>query len=244
MMSKTVLITGSSRGIGAAAARKFAREGWQVAVNWVRSQEKALALCRELGNGSVAIQADVSDPAQAAALVEQTVTAFGHLDALVCSAGIALPLDVVQNCSPEDWRRVFAVNVDGVFYTVRSALPHMIQQGGGKIVTLSSMWGQVGGSCEVPYSAAKGAVIAFTKALAQEAAPSGINVNCVAPGVIQTDMMAFADAQTLAALAEETPLGRLGTPEDVAGAIYYLCQAESSFLTGQVIGVNGGYVIT
>jgi 3-oxoacyl-[acyl-carrier protein] reductase len=243
-MSKTVLITGSSRGIGAAAARKFAREGWQVAVNWVRSREKALALCRELGNGSVAIQADVSDPGQAASLVEQTVSAFGHLDALVCSAGIALPLDVVQNCSPESWRRVFSVNVDGVFYTVRAALPHMIQQGGGKIVTLSSMWGQVGGSCEVPYSAAKGAVIAFTKALAQEVAPSGINVNCVAPGVIQTDMMAFADAQTLAALAEETPLGRLGTAEDVAGTIYYLCQSESSFLTGQVIGVNGGYVIT
>jgi 3-oxoacyl-[acyl-carrier protein] reductase len=243
-MSKTVLITGSSRGIGAAAARKFAREGWQVAVNWVRSREKALALCRELGNGSVAIQADVSDPGQAASLVEQTVSAFGHLDALVCSAGIALPLDVVQNCSPESWRRVFSVNVDGVFYTVRAALPHMIQQGGGKIVTLSSMWGQVGGSCEVPYSAAKGAVIAFTKALAQEVAPSGINVNCVAPGVIQTDMMAFADAQTLAALAEETPLGRLGTAEDVAGSIYYLCQSESSFLTGQVIGVNGGYVIT
>ena len=243
-MSKTVLITGSSRGIGAAAARKFAREGWQVAVNWVRSREKALALCRELGTGSVAIQADVSDPGQAASLVEQTVSAFGHLDALVCSAGIALPLDVVQNCSPESWRRVFSVNVDGVFYTVRAALPHMIQQGGGKIVTLSSMWGQVGGSCEVPYSAAKGAVIAFTKALAQEVAPSGINVNCVAPGVIQTDMMAFADAQTLAALAEETPLGRLGTAEDVAGSIYYLCQSESSFLTGQVIGVNGGYVIT
>jgi 3-oxoacyl-[acyl-carrier protein] reductase len=243
-MSKTVLITGSSRGIGAAAARKFAREGWQVAVNWVRSREKALALCRELGNGSVAIQADVSDPGQAASLVEQTVSAFGHLDALVCSAGIALPLDVVQNCSPESWRRVFSVNVDGVFYTVRAALPHMIQQGGGKIVTLSSMWGQVGGSCEVPYSAAKGAVIAFTKALAQEVAPSGINVNCVAPGVIQTDMMAFADAQTLAALADETPLGRLGTAEDVAGTIYYLCQSESSFLTGQVIGVNGGYVIT
>jgi 3-oxoacyl-[acyl-carrier protein] reductase len=243
-MSKTVLITGSSRGIGAAAARKFAREGWQVAVNWVRSREKALALCRELGNGSVAIQADVSDPGQAASLVEQTVSAFGHLDALVCSAGIALPLDVVQNCSPESWRRVFSVDVDGVFYTVRAALPHMIQQGGGKIVTLSSMWGQVGGSCEVPYSAAKGAVIAFTKALAQEVAPSGINVNCVAPGVIQTDMMAFADAQTLAALAEETPLGRLGTAEDVAGSIYYLCQSESSFLTGQVIGVNGGYVIT
>lgn len=243
-MTKTVLITGSSRGIGAAAAKKFAREGWRVAVNWVRSQEQAEALCKELGNGAVAIGADVSDPEQAKRLVERAVAALGHLDALVCCAGIALPLDVVQNCSDADWRRVFAVNVDGLFYTVRAALPHLLRQPGGKIVTLSSMWGQVGASCEVPYSATKGAVIAFTKALAQELAPSGICVNCVAPGVIQTDMMAFADEATLAALREETPLGRLGTPEDVAGVICRLCQPEADFLTGQVIGVNGGFVIT
>jgi 3-oxoacyl-[acyl-carrier protein] reductase len=133
--------------------------------------------------------------------------------------------------------------VDGLFYTVRAALPHLLARQRGKIVTVSSMWGQVGASCVVPYSASKGAVIAFTKALAQEVAPSGIQVNCVAPGVIQTDMMAFADEATLSALREETPLGRLGTPEDVAGVIFRLCQRESDFITGQVIGVNGGFVI-
>jgi 3-oxoacyl-[acyl-carrier protein] reductase len=212
-----------------------------VALNYHRSETQALALCRELD--AVPLQADVSDSAQAAAMAEEALHRLGHLDALVCSAGIALPLDVVQNCSDADWRRVFAVNVDGLFYTVRAALPHLLARQRGKIVTVSSMWGQVGASCEVPYSASKGAVIAFTKALAQEVAPSGIQVNCVAPGVIQTDMMAFADEATLSALREETPLGRLGTPEDVAGVIFRLCQRESDFITGQVIGVNGGFVI-
>lgn len=243
-MSKTVLITGGSRGIGAAAVRIFAENGWRAAVNWNRSEEKALALCRELGDAAVPFQADVSDPVQAQKLAEQVFAAFGHLDALVCNAGIALPLGLVQDCTDADWRRVFAVNVDGMFYTVRAVVPQMIARHQGKIVTLSSMWGQVGGSCEVAYSAAKGAVIAFTKALAQELAPSGINVNCVAPGVIQTDMMAFADEATLDALREETPLGRLGTPEDAAAVIFRLCQPESDFVTGQVIGVNGGFVMT
>jgi 3-oxoacyl-[acyl-carrier protein] reductase len=242
-MTQTVLITGGNRGIGAAAARSFARRGWRAAVAYHRSEEQARTLCRELGADALALPADVSDPEQARALVEQTLDAFGHLDALVCCAGVALPLDVVQNCSDADWRRVFAVNVDGLFYTVRAALPHLLARQRGKIVTVSSMWGQVGASCEVPYSASKGAVIAFTKALAQEVAPSGIQVNCVAPGVIQTDMMAFADEATLSALREETPLGRLGTPEDVAGVIFRLCQRESDFITGQVIGVNGGFVI-
>ena len=241
-MSKTVLITGASRGIGAAVARRFAAAGWQVALHYHRSQTQALALARELN--ALPLRADVSDSAQVAALAAEAVQRLGHLDALVCNAGIALPLGLVQDCSDADWHRVFAVNVDGVFHTVRAVLPHMLARHSGSIVTLSSMWGQVGGSCEVPYSAAKGAVIAFTKALAQEVAPSGINVNCVAPGVIQTDMMAFADADTLAALRAETPLGRLGTPEDVAGVVFGLCQPESSFVTGQVIGVNGGFVIT
>jgi 3-oxoacyl-[acyl-carrier protein] reductase len=211
-------------------------------VNWRSSREQAENLCREIG--AVSVQADVSRSGEAKAMVEQAVSQMGGLDALVCNAGIALPLGVVQDCSDEDWRRLFAVNVDGMFYTVRAALPYMIGQGGGKIVTISSMWGQVGGSCEVPYSAAKGAVIAFTKALAQEAAPSHINVNCVAPGVIQTDMMAFADESTLTALREQTPMGRLGTPEDVAEAVFGLCREENSYITGQVVGVNGGFVIT
>lgn len=243
-MSKTVLITGASRGIGAAAARKFAREGWRVALNYTRSEEKALALQKELGNGALALRADVSEAAQVNQMVRQLLEEFGHLDAVVCNAGIALPLGLLQDCTDEDWHRLFAVNVDGVFHTVRAVLPHMIHRQAGRIVTLASMWGQVGGSCEVPYSAAKGAILAFTKALAQEVAPSHINVNCVAPGVIQTDMMAFADEGTLSELTEETPLGRLGQPEDVANAIYFLCQPESSFITGQVVGVNGGFVIT
>lgn len=241
-MSKTVLITGASRGIGAAIARRFAAAGWQVALHYHRSQAQALALARELN--ALPLRADVSDSAQVAAMAAEAVQRLGHLDALVCNAGIALPLGLVQDCSDADWHRVFAVNVDGIFHTVRAVLPSMLARHSGSIVTLSSMWGQVGGSCEVPYSAAKGAVIAFTKALAQEVAPSGINVNCVAPGVIQTDMMAFADEGTLAALRADTPLGRLGTPEDVAGVVFGLCQPESSFVTGQVIGVNGGFVIT
>ena len=241
-MSKTVLITGASRGIGAAVARRFAAAGWQVALHYHRSEAQALALARELN--ALPLRADVSDSAQVAAMAAEAVQRLGHLDALVCNAGIALPLGLVQDCSDADWHRVFAVNVDGVFHTVRAVLPSMLARHSGSIVTLSSMWGQVGGSCEVPYSAAKGAVIAFTKALAQEVAPSGINVNCVAPGVIQTDMMAFADADALAALRADTPLGRLGTPEDVAGVVFGLCQPESSFVTGQVIGVNGGFVIT
>lgn len=241
-MSKTVLITGASRGIGAAVARRFAAAGWQVALHYHRSEAQALALARELN--ALPLRADVSDSAQVAAMAAEAVQRLGHLDALVCNAGIALPLGLVQDCSDADWHRVFAVNVDGVFHTVRAVLPSMLARHSGSIVTLSSMWGQVGGSCEVPYSAAKGAVIAFTKALAQEVAPSGINVNCVAPGIIQTDMMAFADEDTLEALRADTPLGRLGTPEDVAGVVFGLCQPESSFVTGQVIGVNGGFVIT
>ena len=241
-MSKSVLITGASRGIGAAVARRFAAAGWQVALHYHRSEAQALALARELN--ALPLRADVSDSAQVAAMAAEAVQRLGHLDALVCNAGIALPLGLVQDCSDADWHRVFAVNVDGVFHTVRAVLPSMLARHSGSIVTLSSMWGQVGGSCEVPYSAAKGAVIAFTKALAQEVAPSGINVNCVAPGIIQTDMMAFADADTLEALRADTPLGRLGTPEDVAGVVFGLCQPESSFVTGQVIGVNGGFVIT
>lgn len=243
-MTKTVLITGASRGIGAATARRFAREGWQVAVNYFQSKEKALALCAELGDCAFPVQADVSDPTQVNAMVEAVLNRFGHLDALVCNAGVALPGGLIQDCSDTDWNRVIAVNINGVFHAVRAVLPHMIRRQSGRIITVSSMWGQVGGSCEVPYSASKGAVIAFTKALAQEVAPSHITANCVAPGVIQTDMMSLASEETLSALLEETPVGRLGTPEDIASAICFLAREESSFITGQVLGVNGGFVIT
>jgi 3-oxoacyl-[acyl-carrier protein] reductase len=243
-MSRTVLITGASRGIGAAIARRFAAEGWRVAVNYSRSQEQALALCAELGGGAIAIQGDVSQSDQAKTMVEKVISSFGQLDALVCNAGIALPNGLLQDCTDADWRRVFAVDVDGVFYSVRAALPYMVRQQGGRIITISSMWGQVGGSCEVPYSAAKGAVIAFTKALAQEVGPSHITANCIAPGVIQTEMLSSYSQETLDALAEEAPLGVLGQPEDIAAAACFLAGDGGKFVTGQVLGVNGGLVIT
>lgn len=240
-MAKTVLITGASRGIGAAAARRFAAEGWNVAVNYCRSRDEAEALCRELGEGAFPVQADVADRRQAQDMVDRAADRFGGLDALVCNAGIALPGMVLQDVTGEQWERLMAVDVNGVYHACRAALPYLLRQHRGSIVTISSIWGQVGGSCEVAYSAAKGAVLSFSRALAKEVGPSGITVNVVAPGVIDTDMMAFADGETRQALAEETPLGRLGAPKEVAAAIYFLCSADASFITGQVLGVNGGF---
>ena len=189
------------------------------------------------------MRADVSDPEQAAGFVEQAARELGEPDALVCNAGIALPQDVITHVSDLNWRRVFAVNVDGVFYTVRAALPHFIRRQKGAIVTIGSMWGQVGGSCEVAYSAAKGAVIAFTKALAKEVGPSGIRVNCVSPGVIDTEMNGHLSRSDLQALAEDIPLGRVGIPYEVARCVRYLCSDGSEYITGQVIAPNGGIVI-
>ena len=215
MEQKVVLITGGSRGIGAATARRFAAGGCKVVINYHRSQAQAEALAAEIGGW--AVQADVADP-----VAQQKL--FGDL-------------------TDDDWRRMFAVNVDGVFHAVRAALPHFIHRKAGRIVTVSSMWGQVGGSCEVAYSAAKAAVIGLTRALAKELGPSGITVNCVSPGVISTEMNAHLDQEALAALAEETPLGAIGTPEDVAEAIWYLSSDAARFVTGQVLAPNGGLVI-
>lgn len=242
----TVLITGASRGIGAATARLFAQRGWDVAVNYNKSEEAAQVLVRELnglGVRAIAIRADVSDPAQAAGLVEQTLRKLGGLDVLVCNAGVALPQQLVTDTTDEQWRSTFASNVDGMFYTIRAAVPHFVREKAGRIVTVSSVWGVTGGSCEVAYSAAKGAVIAMTKALAKELGPSGIAVNCVAPGVIATDMNAHLDGESLEALRQEIPLERIGTPEDVARNIFFLADGESTYITGQVLQPNGGIFI-
>ncbi len=237
---KTALITGASRGIGAAVARRLRADGCEVVLNYERSRTQAEALAAELGG--TALQADVSDPVQVKRMVDTVLEKFCQLDILVCCAGVAWQ-GLTQDMRMEEYRRIMAVDLDGTFYCCQAVLPQMIQQKSGRIVTLSSMWGQVGGSCEAAYSAAKAGVIGLTKALSKEVAPSGIRVNCVCPGVIETDMVKPLGPQTLAELAEETPLGRLGTTEDVAGCVSFLCSPAGDFLTGQVIAPNGGLVI-
>ncbi len=240
MAGRVVLITGGSRGIGAAAARRFAAGGDKVVVNYCRCRAQAETLAAEIGGW--AVEADVSDPVQVRSMVDNVLEKFCQLGILICNAGIAQQ-KLFGDLTDEDWRRMFAVNVDGMFYAIRAALPHFIHRKAGRILTLSSMWGQVGGSCEVAYSAAKAAVIGLTKALAKELGPSGITVNCVSPGVIDTEMNANLGPEDLAALAEETPLGRVGRPEDVAEALWYLASDAAGFVTGQVLAPNGGLII-
>lgn len=245
-MVRNVLITGASRGIGAACARRFARDGWRVALHCFQSRSVAQALAEEIRNAggeAAVVQGDVSDPTQAAEVVARAREALGHLDAVVCNAGMALPVQLLTDTTDSQWRQVMGTNLDGVFYTLRAAIPDMVARKAGAIVTLSSMWGVTGGSCEAPYSAAKAGVIGLTKALAKELGPSGIRVNCVAPGAICTDMTAFLTLEDRAALAEETPLGRMGTPEEVAEAVRFLAGEEARFITGQVLRVDGGMVI-
>lgn len=230
-----VLISGGSRGIGAAAVRTFCARGARVWFLYRESHEAAQALCAE--TGATAICCDVADEAQVKAAFEN----LPPMDALICNAGIA-HFGLISDITPDEWRRIFAVNVDGVFHCVRAALPGMLQNQAGAIVTVSSIWGQVGASCEAAYSATKGAVIALSKALAQELGPSGIRVNCIAPGVIQTDMCKNVAPEILEDLRQQTPIERLGKPEDIAEAMAYLVEAK--FITGQVLGVNGGFVIT
>ncbi len=240
------LITGASRGIGKSAALSLWLSGERVALCCKNSIDALETFAAELNaarkGSALALQADVSNPADVARLFDETEARLGPVEILVNNAGIAQQ-KLFTDLTDEDWRRMFAVSVDGTFYCCRRAVPAMVHKKRGVIVNLSSMWGQVGASCEVHYSAAKGAVIAFTKALAKELGPSGIRVNCVAPGVIRTEMNAALDAETMEALWQETPLMRLGSPEDVAAAILFLCSDRASFLTGQVISPNGGLVI-
>ena len=235
---RSVLITGASRGIGAAVARVFAEKGERVYLNYHHSHEAVQRLCRELtekGCSVFPIQCDVSDPHAVQAM-------FGTLppiDVLVNNAGIA-QTKLFTDLTDEDWHTMLSTNLGSVFYCCRAALPYMIRQHSGRIVNITSVWGQIGGSCEVHYSAAKAGIIGLTKALAKEEGLSGITVNAVAPGVIQTDMLSPYTTEDLQALRDETPTGTLGTPMDVARAVWFLASPDASFITGQVLGVNGG----
>lgn len=244
---KRVLVTGGSGGIGAAICRAFAAEGCCLAVHYHHNKTAAEALCEELRqtthSDAQAFGADLSDSASVGALFDAVQRAYGGLEVLVNNAGTARQ-QLLTDVTDDDWRHMLGVNLDGVFFCCRQALRRfMLPAHRGVICNISSMWGQTGGSCEVSYSAAKAGVIGLTKALAKEVGLSGIRVNCIAPGVIMTDMMKGFDRETLSALREETPLDRLGTPEDVAEAVAFLCSDRASFITGQVLGVNGGFVI-
>ena len=241
----TVLITGAATGIGRAAALLFAADGYNVAVHYNKSEKEALALAEKIaaqGGRAVAVRADVANAAQVNAMVRRVAEVFGRIDVLINNAGIA-QTKLFTDLTANDWDTVLDVNVKGVFHCCQAVLPEMISRKAGCIVNVSSVWGMVGASCEVHYSAAKAAVIGLTKALAKELGPSGIRVNCVAPGVIETRMIDGLDDDTRAALKEETPLCRLGTAEDVAQAIRFLASDKASFMTGQVISPNGGFVI-
>ena len=242
---KVVLVTGASRGIGKAIAERFAREGYAVALHYNTGKVEAEATVQKLisaGYTAMAVQADVRDSAQVQQMVDTVSHALGNIGILINNAGIAQQ-KLFTDITDEEWHNMFAVHVDGTFYCTRAVLPVMIRQKQGCIVNISSMWGQVGGSCEVHYSAAKGAIQAMTKALAKEVGPSGVRVNCVAPGVIQTEMNKLLDTETLEALREDTPLEMLGTAEHVADLVYFLCSEQATFITGQIMGINGGMVI-
>ncbi len=229
-----IIVTGGSRGIGAAVVRRLAARGNRVSFLYAAREDAAAAVAE--ATGAEAVRADVADGAAVRAAIGRLPPA----DGLVCCAGIA-HYGLISQISEAEWDRLFAVNVRGIYHCVNAVLPAMLARQGGAIVTVSSMWGQVGASCEACYSATKGAVIALTKALAKELGPSGIRVNCVAPGVIETDMVAGLGPETMAELAAETPLGRNGTPDDAARAIVSLLDAP--FVTGQVLGVSGGFVV-
>lgn len=244
-MQQVALVTGSSRGIGQGIARELAQEGWAVCVNYIRRREAAEALVSDLhavGHAAIAVQADVADSRAVEAMVRQTEAELGPVSLLVNNAGVAGQA-LFQEISDEMWDRYLAVNLGGARNAIRAVLPHMLHEKSGCIVNISSIWGLRGASCEVAYSCTKAAIIALTRSLALELAPSHIRVNCVAPGVIDTDMVQVLGQDTLRDLAEQTPLGRLGTPADVAHAVSFFASEKASFLTGQVLAADGGFVV-
>jgi 3-oxoacyl-[acyl-carrier protein] reductase len=239
--SKKILITGGSRGIGAFAVRRFTSMGAVVAFLYNKSQREAFELSKE--TGALAVRCDVSNPRAVESAMEVVNDYMdGEIDVLICNAGIS-DFGLVTDIGYKRWNEVINTNLNGAYYCIDKVLPGMISAKKGSIIIVSSMWGQVGASCEVAYSASKAGLIGLTKALAKELGPSGIRVNCIAPGMIDTDMNANVSESAVHEIVEETPLMRIGKPADVVGAMEFLASEKSSFITGQVIGVNGGLVI-
>ena len=243
-MKKVALITGSSRGIGRAEAIKLAHDGYAVCINCVEREDKAQEAVEQLVNGgceAMWYKADVADAAAVKQMVTEVEKTLGAVTLLVNNAGIAKQC-LFQDMTEDYWKRIFDVNLNGAFNTIQAVLPHMLHEHSGCIINTSSIWGQHGASCEVAYSATKHAIIGLTRSLAQELAPTNIRVNCVAPGVIDTDMVQVLGTETLAARAEDTPVGRLGRPEDIAAVVSFLASDAASFITGQVITSDGGFM--
>lgn len=242
---RNILITGSSRGIGAETAELFAKNGDRVFINYNNSQKSALLLYERLiseGFNAEIIRADVSKSHDVRKMFEEIEKICGGIDILVNNAGIA-QTKLFTDITDDDWEKMISCNLSSVFYCCRAALPYMIRKRFGRIINISSMWGQVGGSCEVHYSAAKAGIIGLTKALAAEEGLSGVTVNCIAPGLIKTDMTSSLSEEDFKILADETPIGTTGKPFDIARAVVFLAENDSSFITGQVLGVNGGFVM-
>ena len=241
----TAFISGASRGIGASIAIKLAQEGYDLALNYhtnTKAAQKVEKLAQNYGAKTLVLQGDIANGEKVKQMFQQANEHFGGIDVLINNAGIAEQL-MFQDITYDKWRRMFAVTVDGAYFCLQNVLAHMIKQKHGRIINISSMWGEVGASCEVHYSAAKGALIAMTKALAKELGPSGITVNCITPGVTTTEMNSHLSEEDLDALKAETPLNALGEPVDIAEMVAFLASDKAKFITGQIIGINGGLVI-
>ena len=244
-MNRVALITGGGRGIGRAIALKVAAAGYDVAVNYCQSAAGAEEIASQiiiLGRRAIAVQADVACREQVNTMVRQVEDAFGPVALLVNNAGVAGQA-LFQDITDELWHRYFSVNVDGAYHAIQAVLPAMLHHHEGCIINTSSIWGLRGASCEVTYSCTKAALIGLTRSLAAELAPTHIRVNCVAPGVIRTDMLDALPAEVLPQLAQETPMGRLGTPEDIAHAVAFLASDKADFITGQVLTCDGGFIL-
>ena len=241
-MNDTAVVTGGSRGIGLAVSRKLAAAGYRLAILYARRKETAQRVAEELrakGTDTEIYQCDVADTEQVEEAALQIMKRFGRVDVLVNNAGIA-QIKMFTDTTEEDWDRMMGVNVRGLYNTCRAFVPQMISRKSGRIINLSSMWGIAGASCEVAYSTSKAAVIGFTKSLAKELGPSGITVNCVAPGVIDTEMNEEITPEVMEELRNEIPLQRIGSASEVAGVVSFLASQEARYVTGQVIGVDGG----